>query len=90
MPKYIGYEAPSVNLDKTNAKFTLALYKDSNIIAFKTQVHFSLSNAIYFEYRATITSRKCGFDFFHSCIDKTRVTELGFIIISGNYQWINL
>ncbi len=88
-PEYIGYEAPSASLDKTDTEFALALYKDSNAVASKTQVHSSSHmNATYFKYGAAV-SRKYRFDFPHSCIDKTRVTGLGFIEISRNHPWIN-
>ena len=54
----ISQKAPLANLDKTDKEFALKLYKDSNIVASKTQIHSSSHNATWFEYRATIT-RKC-------------------------------
>lgn len=81
LPKYIDHEAPLASFDKTNTEFTLALYKYRNIVVFKTQVHSFLHNAICFKYRAVIIG-KCQFNFSYSYIDKTRVTELGFIELS--------
>ncbi len=85
----VGYEALSASQDKTDAEFALALYRDSNVVASKTQVHSSLYNATCFQYGADV-SGKCRFDFLRPCIDKTRVTGLGSIEISRNHPWINL
>ncbi len=85
----VGHEAPSTSLDKTDAEFALTLYRDSNAIVSKTQVHSSLHKATCFKYGAAI-SGKCRFDFPRPCIDKTRVTGLGSIKISRNHPWINL
>ncbi len=84
----IGHEAPSASLDETDAEFALALYRDSNAVASKTQVHSSSHNATCFKYGAAV-SGKCRFDFPRPCIDKTRVTGLGSIEISRNHPWIN-
>ncbi len=84
----VGHEALSASLGKTDAEFALALYRDSNAIASKMQVHSSLHNATCFKYRAAV-SGKYWFDFLYSCIDKTRVTGLGSIKISQNHPWIN-
>lgn len=86
--KYISYETPSVSLNKTDTEFALALYKDSNIITFKTQVYFSSYNATCFKYGVTV-SGKCRLDFPRPCIDKTRVTGLRSIEILQNHLWIN-
>lgn len=88
LSKYISHKAPSMSLDKTNVKFALVLYKNSNTIVFKTQVHFSLHNVIYFKY-GTAVNGKCEFDCLCPCIDKTRVIELGSIEIYQNHPWIN-
>lgn len=53
--KYISHETASASLNKTDTEFALALYKDSNIIAFKTQVYSSSYNATCFKYGVTIS-----------------------------------
>lgn len=82
-------EAPSVSLSESNKKFALKLNKNSNFVAFKTQIYSFLHNATCFKYRAA-ASTKWWFNFLHSCIDKTRVTKLGSINISQNDPWVNL
>ncbi len=84
----ISHEAPSTNLDQTDAEFALALYKNSNAIASKTQVHSSLHNATCFKYGAAV-SEKCRFNFSCPCIDKTRVMGLSSIEILRKHLWIN-
>ncbi len=84
----VGHEAPSASLDEIDAEFALALYRDSNAVASKTQVYSSLHNATCFKYGAAVGGQ-CRFDFSRPCIDKTRVTELGSIKISRNHLWIN-
>ncbi len=87
-PVYIGHEVLSTSLDETDTEFALALYRDSNAVASKTQVYSSLYNATCFKYGAAV-SGKCRFDFLRPCIDKTRVTGLGSIEILQNHPWIN-
>ncbi len=84
----VSRKAPSASLNETNVEFALALYRDSNAVVSKTQVHSSSHNATYFKYGAAV-SGKCWFDFRHPCIDKTRVTGLGSIEILRNHPWIN-
>lgn len=86
--KYISYETPSASLNITDTEFVLALYKDSNIIAFKKQVYSSSYNVTCFKYGVTV-SKKCRLDFPHPYIDKTRVIKLGSIEILQNHLWIN-
>ncbi len=77
-----------ISLNETDEEFALKLYKDSNAIASKTQVHSFSHNATCFKYKAAI-SGKCRFDFPRPCIEETRVTELSSIEISRNNPWIN-
>lgn len=58
MAEIMSQEAPSVSLDKINKKFVLKLYRDSNAIASRTQVHSFLYNITCFKYETTI-NRKC-------------------------------
>ncbi len=88
LPEYIVHKALLTSLDKTDAEFALALYKDSNAVASKTQVHSSLHNTTSFKYRVPI-SKKCRFNLSRPCIIKTRMTGLDFIEISRNHLWIN-
>lgn len=53
----ISQEAPSVSLDKTNKKYALKLYKDSNAIASRTQVHSFLYNITCFKYEIAINRK---------------------------------
>lgn len=53
----IKQEALSVSLNETDKDFALKLYKDSNAIIFKTQIHFSLHNITCFKYGATVTKK---------------------------------
>ena len=76
-------EASSANLDKADEEFALKLYKNSNTITSKTQIHFSAHNATYFKYKAAIPG-KCQFDFPCPCVVKTNVTELSIIKLSQN------
>lgn len=54
----MSQKAPSVSLDKINKKYALKLYKDSNAIASRTQVHSFLYNITCFKYKIAI-NRKC-------------------------------
>lgn len=45
------------SLNKTDKKFILKLYKNSNIIVSKTQIHFFLHNITCFKYRAAIIKK---------------------------------
>lgn len=76
-------ETPSASLDKTKEKFVLKLYKNSNAIASRTQVHSSLHNKTSFKYRAAMTG-KCQFDFPRLFVEETKMTELGSIDIFWN------
>lgn len=89
MAEEISWKALSTSLDKTNKEFTLKLYKNSNAVTFRIQVHSSLYNVTCFKYGATLTE-KCQFDFFCPYIEEIKVTELGSINISLNNLWINL
>lgn len=44
----ISQKAPSASFNKTNNKYALKLYKNSNIVAFKTQIYSFLHNATCF------------------------------------------
>ena len=87
--KDINQEATSANPNKTDKKFALKLYKNSNVVAFKTQIHSFLHNATSFIYGAAVREKYC-FDFSCPCIDKRTITELGLIDISQNHPWDNL
>lgn len=46
-------KASLISLDKINKDFTLKLYINNVAIAFRTNLHFSLYNMIYFKSEAT-------------------------------------
>lgn len=70
----------SARLNKIDKEFVLKLYKDGNAIAFKTQIHFSLYNVTYFQYRIALI-RKYYFDFSCPYNEETKMIELNFINI---------
>lgn len=84
LPKYISHKTLSASLNKIDTEFALALYKDSNVVAFIMQIQFSLHNVTCFKYRATV-SGKYWFNFLRPCINKTKVTGLSSIKILQNY-----
>lgn len=88
VPKDIYQKALSASLNKSNEEFTLKLYKDSNFVVFKTQIHFFSHNVTCFKYGVAI-SRKCQFNFLRLRIDKIRVIELKSIDISQNHLQVN-
>lgn len=51
-------KASTASLDKTDQEFALKLHKDSNTVASKIQIYFSLHNATCFKFGAAVT-RKC-------------------------------
>lgn len=55
--KNMYQKAPSTKLNKSDKEFTLKLYKDSNFVAFKMQIHFSLHNVTCFKYGAIISKK---------------------------------
>lgn len=81
--KETSQEALSMSLDKTDGKFALKLYQDSNSVASKIQIHSSSYNVTCFRYKAVIT-RKYWFGFPCPCIAETKVTDLGLIKMSRN------
>lgn len=83
MAEKTSQKALSASLDKTDKKFILKLYRDSNAIASRTPVHFFLHNTTYFKYETAMT-RKCQFDFSRPCVEEIKGIELGFINISWN------
>lgn len=64
------------------------LYKNSNLIASKIQVHSFSHNKTCFKYDTAI-KKKSQFNFFCPYIEKTRITKLGSIEISGNNPQMN-
>lgn len=68
LTKEIKQEVLSASLNKTDADFALKLYKDSNAIASKTQIHSSSHNTTCFKYGVAATG-KCWFDFPCHSID---------------------
>lgn len=87
--KNMHQKAPSASLNKSDKEFALKLYKDSNSVTFKMQIHSFLHNITYFKYGVAII-QKCWFDFPCPHIDKTKIIELGSIDVSRNHPWINL
>lgn len=83
MADVLGYKttsqkALSVSLDKTDRKFALKLYQDSNSVVSKTQIYSSSHNVTCFKWKAAIT-KKYWFGFSRPYIMETKVTDLGFI-----------
>lgn len=85
MAEKTSQEVLLAGLDKTDKKFTLKLYRDSNAIISKTPIYSFLHNTTCFKYETAMT-RKCQFDFPYSCVEKTKVIKLGSI----NIFWNNL
>lgn len=56
--KKIKKQTLSVSLNKIDKDFAFKLYKNSNVVAFKIQIHFFLYNATCFKYK-TATIKKC-------------------------------
>lgn len=81
-------EALLPSLNKTNKKFSLKLYQDSNTVTSKTQIHSSLYNATYFKYRAAII-RKYWFKCSRSYVKEIKITNLGLIEVSQKNLWVN-
>lgn len=88
LSKNIQQEAMSANMNKSDEKFAPKLYKNSNFVASKIQIYFSLQNATYFKFEAA-ANRKYQFDFSYLCIDKTKIIELKSIDVSWNNPWVN-
>lgn len=55
--KKLSQKTLSASLDKINERFTLKLYKDSNIIASQIQIHFFLYNITRFKNGAAIIEK---------------------------------
>ena len=55
--KKTSQKALSVSLNKTNEEFALKLYRNSNIIVSKTQIHSFLYNMTCFMYRAAMIQK---------------------------------
>lgn len=64
-----NHKALLVSLNKIDEEFALKIYKDSNIIASKTQIHSFLHNMTCFKY-GIATTRKCRIEFPYLCIEE--------------------